>query len=69
MKNSIKIMYKHASRYMRAINGTTFSVTLAILFIPPMIIIPTIIAIIHPIIAPAANTFSRPIKSLRTIVA
>src|SRR5690606_23080039 len=40
----LKIIYKQAAIYNIAINGTTFSVTFAILFIPPIIMIPTKIA-------------------------
>ena len=42
------IIIKAAPTYMTAINGTIFSVTVAILFIPPRITIPTITAIITP---------------------
>ena len=51
-----------------AINGTTFSVTEAILLIPPIIIIPTNIARTTPIIAPAA-VLSNPNNSFKTTVA
>ena len=46
-------IYIQAKTYKKAIKGTTFSVTDAILLIPPIIINPTIPAIIKPIIAPA----------------
>ena len=46
-------MYKQAIRYIRAINGTIFSVTKAIRLIPPIIIIPTKIIMIIPMIVRA----------------
>ena len=57
-----------AIMYNKAINGTIFSVTDAILLIPPIIIIPTITAKSKPIIAPE-NVDSIPNKSLSTIEA
>ena len=62
------IIYKHANKYNTAINGTIFSVTDAILLIPPIIIIPTNTAKITPIIAPAL-VLSQPNNSFKTIVA
>ena len=64
----LKMIYRQANTYMSAMKGTTFSVTDAILLIPPMIMIPTTIAKINPIMAPAAVLCS-PSKSLSTIVA
>ena len=64
----VKMIYKHANKYITAINGTIFSVTEAILLIPPMIITPIIKAKIIPIIAPALVLLN-PIKSFNTIVA
>ena len=61
-------IYKQANTYNPAINGTTFSVTCAILLIPPIIIIPTKIAKTTPIIAPAA-VLSKPNNSFNTTVA
>ena len=62
------IIYKQANKYKSAMNGTTFSVTDAILLIPPIIIIPTKIAKIIPITAPAL-VLSKPSSCLTTIVA
>ena len=63
-----KLYNRHANKYNTAIKGTIFSVTLAILLIPPIIITPTNKAKIHPIIAPEA-VLSKPNISLITIVA
>ena len=48
------ITTKAANRYIPTINGTTFSVTAAILLRPPMITKPTQIAITIPNISPEA---------------
>ena len=65
-----RIIYKHANKYKTAINGTTFSVTEAILFIPPIIITPTNSARITPITKPAlVLELSKPKSSFKTIVA
>ena len=47
------MIYKQARIYIRAIKGTTFSVTEAIRLMPPIIIIPTKTIIITPIIVRA----------------
>ena len=57
-----------AKIYRAAIRGTIFSVTDAILLIPPIIMIPTKTAKTKPIIAPE-KVVSRPNKFFSTIVA
>ena len=49
----VPIIYKQAKIYIKAIKGTTFSVTEAIRLIPPMIMIPTKTIIISPIMVRA----------------
>ena len=64
----VPIMYMHAIKYNTAMNGTIFSVTEAILLIPPIIIIPTKKAKTRPIIVPALELL-QPSSSFNTIVA
>ena len=64
----VKMIYKQAIKYITAINGTTFSVTEAILFIPPIMITPITKAKTTPITAPAL-VLLKPMRSFKTIVA
>ena len=64
----VPMMYKHAIKYNTAMNGTIFSVTDAILLIPPIIMTPTNKAKIKPIIVPALELL-QPSNSFSTIVA